>query len=352
MEKVVFAYSGSPDNLICIYWLQNNGFEVITFLAQLGQVSYVEPLGEKAVNLGASVAHIADLRRRFINEFILPALHSLAVYDNGYLLAAALSRPLISEEVVRIAEEENCKYIAHGTRATDNDHIRFENCIRALNPNLNIIAPLKELSLRHRKDDLAYINKHNLPIDYTKFSFYNMESNLWGVSIQIGDTHSSNDPLRDSYIITTPLIDTVDKATTIEIRFEEGIPVSLDTKKMDLLDMIELLNAIGGRNGVGRIDMVENKISGEKIKEIYEQPAATILYSSYRSLCELILPKEVVQFVPILSMKYAHLVYDGLWFSPLRCALDKFFHNLSLRITGSVKLKIYKGNLSVIERKG
>jgi len=352
MEKVVFAYSGGVDNLICIHYLQNKGFDVITFLAQLGQITYLEPLGEKAVNLGATVAHIADLRRKFIHDFILPSLHALAVYDNGYLLAAALSRPLIAEELVNIAEEENCNYVAHGARGVGNDNTRFNNCISTLNPKLKIISPLIELELKTAKDDLKYIKKHGLQIDTGKQFLYNIESNLWGVNIQLGPVGRHwTEPQRDSFIITTPLMETLDKATNIEIKFEQGVPTTLDNKKTDLLDIIEMLNNIGGRNAVGRMDMIENKISGEKIREIYEAPAATILYTAYAALCGLILPKEVLQFQSTVSTKYAELIYNGSCSSPLKKALDKFFSEISQRITGSVKLRIYKGNLTIIERK-
>ena len=299
MEKVIFAFSGGMDNLICIHYLRNKGFNVITFLAQLGQLTYLEPLGEKAVNLGATVAHIADLRRKFIHDFILPALHAQAIYDNGYLLAAALSRPLIAEELVNIAEEEDCQHVAHGARGIGNDHIRFDNCIHNIAPHLKIISPLKELGLKTVKDDIKYIKKHSLQIDIAKQSLYNIESNIWGVNIQLGAVgHQWMEPQRDSFIITTPLMETLDKATSIEIKFDQGIPVSIGNKKMDLLEMIELLNNVGGRNAIGRIDMIENKISGEKIREIYEAPAATILYTAYQALSGLIMPKEVLSSSP------------------------------------------------------
>jgi len=353
MEKVIFAYSGGVDNLICIRWLQNNGFNVVTFLAQLGQITYLEPLGEKAVQLGATVAHIADLRRKFISDFILPAFHAQAIYDNGYLLSSALSRPLIAEELVRIAGEENCNTIAYGARGIGNDLVRFENCIHSLNNKLKIIAPLKELSLRTVKDDIAYIKKHDFQIDLGQHPLYNIESNLWGINILMGDlSHDWKIPPRDTYIITTPLMETLDNPTAMEIKFQQGIPISIDNKKMDLLSIIEMLNLIGGRNGIGRVDMIETKISGEKIREIHETPAATILYKAYSALTGLILPKELLHFQPIISSKYADLVYNGLWFSPLKQAMDKFFQEIYPRISGSVKLDIYKGNLSIIQRKG
>jgi len=353
MEKVVFAHSGGLDNLVCIHWLQENEFEVITFLAQLGQISYLAPMGETAVKLGANVANIADLRRKFINDFIMPAFHAQAIYENGYFLSAALSRPLIAEELVRIAEENNCCCIAHGARGIGNDHIRFENCIKSLNPALRIIAPIKELALHNAKDDIKYIKEHKLPVDLDKQALYNIESNIWGTNIQLGGNlpRTLDAPPRDTYIITTPVNETVDKPALIEIKFNQGIPVSIDKKKMDLLNIIETLNEIGGHNGIGRTDMIENKISGDKIREIYEAPAATILYTAYQTLSDMILPKEQIQFQPALSAKYAELVYNGLWLSPLKKALDGFFNEIYPRISGSVKIKLYRGTLEIIQRK-
>lgn len=352
MEKVIFAYSGGTDNLICIYYLKKMGFNVITLLAQIGQIAYLEPLGENAVNLGATVAHIADLRRKFINDFILPALHAQAVYDNGYLLAAALSRPLIAEELVSIAEEENCFHVAHGARGIGNDHIRFNNCINNLSPHIKIISPLQELGLKTINDDNKYIKQNKIQIESGKQAPYNIESNLWGVNIQFGPIGRAwQEPKRDSFIITTPAIEAPDRPRYVEIKFEQGIPVALDNKKIDLLSLIETLNSIGGQNAIGRVDMIENKISGEKIREVYEAPAATILYSAYRSLLDLLMPKDVLQFQPMLSAKYAELIYQGRCPSPLKKALDKFFSEISVRITGSVKLKAYKGSLKIIDIK-
>ncbi|MBI4712187.1 MAG: argininosuccinate synthase [Planctomycetes bacterium] len=292
---------------------------------------------------------------RFVSDFILPALKAGARYESGYFLSAALNRPLIAEELVRIADEEACDYVAHGSRGIGNDHIRFNNCIRALNPELKILMPLQELNLKSIRDDILYARKYNIQIESIKETLYNVDSNLWGVNIQLGPgTNLQAEPPRDTYMMTTPLEETPDKSTLIEVGFENGIPVALDGKKMETVDLIELLNNIGGRNAVGRVDMIENKISGEKSREIYEAPAATILHAVYQALAEIRLSKELMQFAPCLSQRYAQVIYNGGWFSPLRQALDRFFDFVATDnggISGTVKLKLFKGNCIVVGRK-
>lgn len=351
MDKVVLAYSGGLDTSICVHWLQSvKGLKVITFMAQLGQVEYLEPLGEQAVQLGADTAYIADLRHRFIQDFILPCLRAGARYDAHYLLSAALTRPLISQELVRIAEEENCNYIAHGSRGFGNDHVRFNNCINALDPEIKIIAPLHELGLQTVSDDLKYAKTNNIPIESRRQVLYNLECNLWGCNVQLGKpTEFWPMPPRDTYIMSVPTEESPEKATSLEVTFEHGMPTGLNNAKKDILELIEILNRIGGRNAIGRVDMVENKISGEKSREIYEAPAATILYTIYHALAQLILPKEQIHFQNILSQRYAHLVYHGEWFSPLRESLDAFFLTSAKLISGRVKLRLFKGKCAITE---
>lgn len=345
------AYSGGLDTSICVHWLQSvKGLKVITFMAQLGQVEYLEPLGEKAVQLGAETAYIADLRHRFVKEFILPCLRAGARYDSEYLLSAALTRPLISQELVRIADEENCTYIAHGSRGFGNDHVRFNNCIYALDPEIKIITPLHELGLQTVNDSMKYAKTYNIPLDTRRQLLYNLECNLWGCNIQFGKPAEIWPlPPRDTYIMTVPLEESPDRASILEITLAQGMPTELNKAKKDILELIEVLNRIGGRNAIGRVDMVENKISGEKSREIYESPAATILYTAYHALAQLILPKEQLHFQRILSHHYAHMVYHGEWFSSLRESLDAFFLNSAKRISGRVKLKLFKGKCLVTE---
>lgn len=350
---VILAYSGGVDTSICIHWLESiKGFKVITLLAHLGQSEYLEPVGEKAVGIGATTAHIKDLRSRYIKDFIWPALKANARYEGKYLLSSALTRPLLAEELVQLATEEGAEYIAHGSRGIGNDHIRLENAIRMLAPQLKVIAPMKELGLKSPADDIKYARKHNIPMESIRHTLYNVDQTLWGVNIQLGSlTHKWDEAPRNTYLITTPLAEAPDKPTTIEIGFHGGEPVSLDKKKMDPLKLIETLNKIGGRNAIGRLDIVENKISGEKSREIYEAPAATILYAAHQALEEIVLDKDLLHFKDLLSQKYGELVYEGLWFSPLRGALDKFFQHTQQKVTGQVRLKLVKGNLLIISRK-
>ncbi|MFA5794408.1 MAG: argininosuccinate synthase [Candidatus Brocadiia bacterium] len=350
MSKVVLAYSGGTDTSICVHWLQSKGLKVITFMAQLGQLEYLEPLGEKAVQLGAETAYIADLRHRFVQEFILPCIKAGAKYESDYLLSSALTRPLISQELVRISNEENCRYVAHGSRGFGNDYIRFNNCIKALDPEIEIIAPLKELNLQTINDDIKYAQERNIPLGSRRQSLYNLECNLWGCNIQLGqpDELWQTAP-RDTYIMTTPIEESPDKAITIEITFKKGEPIALNNAAKDYLELIEILNKIGGRHAIGRSDIVENKISGDKSREIYESPAASILYNAFHAISYLVLPKELLHFQATLSQKYSQLVYHGDWFSPLRESMDAFFNASANKINGKVTMKLFKGNCIILE---
>ena len=361
-KTVVLAYSGGLDTTICLHWLQQKGYNIIILLAQLGQHQYLEPDGEKALNVGATDVHILDLRQRFIKDYIWPTLKANAKYESGYLLSSALTRPLIAEELVRIARDENCSIVAHGARGIGNEHIRFENSILTLDPKIKIIAPLKELGLNSVNDDVEYAHKNNLPLERIKYTFYNIEENLWGINIHLGllprmlsgtGKKEITPPTggADTYLITTPILETSDTPIILEITFKQGEPTHLDAKKMDSLELINLLSKIGGRTAIGRWEMIENKISGEKTLEVYEAPAATILYRAHQALEELVLDKELMHYKNSLSQKYAELVYDGYWFSPLKNALDKFFEYTQQSITGSVKMKLLKGNMTVIGRK-
>lgn len=365
-ETVVLAYSGGLDTTICLHWLQQKGYKVITLLAQLGQHQYLEPDGEKALNVGAADVHIIDLRQRFIKDYIWPTLKANAKYESGYLLSSALTRPLIAEELIRIANDENCSFVAHGARGIGNEHIRFENSILTLDParlaggpKIKIIAPLKELGLNSVKDDVDYARNNHLPLERIKYTLYNMEENLWGLNIHLGSITDVQTVKKepkwetpsDTYIITTPIMETSDTPIILEITFRKGEPTQLDAKKMNSLELINLLNRIGGRTAIGRWEMIEHKISGEKTLEVYEAPAATILYKAHQALEEIALDKELLHYKNSLSQKYGELVYDGFWFSPLRHALDKFFEYTQQSVTGSVKMKLLKGNMTVIGRK-
>jgi argininosuccinate synthase len=353
MTKVAVAFSGTLDTAICVHWLKNvKGMKVYTFSANFGQFEHLQPLAEKALEIGAVAAHIADLREKFINEYVFPCLLADAVYGQGYFLFSALSRPLIAEELVKIAREEGCEYIAHGSREKGNDWFRFKNYIQHLAPELKIVAPLQETKLCSPSDDIQFAKKHGIKVEEIKHTLYNIEQNVWGANIQIaGRIQPWEEPEPDTYVMVTPPTDTPDKAGTAEIEFEKGLPVKLNDEKIPPLDLIEQLNRLGGMHGIGRIDVIEDKIAGEKRREIYEAPAATILYKAREALSSLILDREETTFKYAFSQKYAQLVYNGLWFHPLRRAFDQFFKVLNERINGSVKLSLFKGNLNIIGRK-
>lgn len=355
MTKVVLAYSGSLDGLICIHWLQQvKGWRVIVFMAQIGQPAYFEPIADKALQLGTSTVFVSDLRERFVRDYIWQAFKAQARYEKGYLLSAALSRPLIVEELVRIAHEEGCTIVAHGARGLGNDYIRFENCLRDLDPDLEVITPIRELDLHSVKEDMDYAQKHQLPISSIKHTLYNVDYNLWGVNIQLAP-HQAGDFWKelpnDTYIMTTPIQETPDKPTVLELRFKKGISARIDNKTYSPVELIELLNKVGGRHAVGRMDVVEDKISGAKSREIYESPAASVLYAAHHALESIIFDKQTQCFYEIASNKYGELVYDGNWFNPLRKSLDKFFDQLEQRMNGVVRLSLFKGNITILGRK-
>ncbi len=349
MPKVALAYSGSLDTTICVHYLRHvKGMKVYTFSANVGQPEYLEPLAEQAVELGATAANLADLRDRFIKDFVFPSLRADAIYEQRYFLFSALARPLIVEELVQVAEEEGCDFIAHGSRGIGNDSLRLDRYIRTLTADFEIIAPLQELGLKSPTEDLAYAKKHRIPIESERAALYNVEQNLWGSNIQVPGLNDTWDDIpRDTYFLTVPPTEAPDRPTEIEIGFEQGIPVSLDGTKMRSSKLISELNRIGGQNAVGRFDVIENRLSGRKSRELYEAPAAGILHLAHRVLEGLTLEKEALHFKGLLSQKYAEMVYEGDWFLETRKSLDAFFLKLNERVTGDVRLLLYKGSTSV-----
>ena len=348
MTKVALAYSGSLDTAICIHWLRNvKGMKVYTFSANLGQIEYLEPLAERAVELGATAAHIADLRDTFIRDFIYPCVRADARYEQGYFLFSALSRPLIVRELVNIAAEEGCEFIAHGSRGIGNDVIRFENCIRAIAPQISIITPIKEIGLETPQDNLAYAEKNSIKFDSTKDALYNREQNLWGSNIQVKRSGKWEEPPRDTYYMTVPLIDAPTRLTAVEIGFECGVPTTVDGEEMSPVKLIDKINKVAGRNAVGRYNVIENRLTGAKTREIYESPAATVLYVAHTALESAILDKETLHFKEILSHKYADLIYEGKWFTAFRAGLDAFFNKANENIKGTVQLSLYRGSVNI-----
>lgn len=353
MDKVIVAYTGRVDTSVCAHWLRTvKRMKVIAFAADLGQPEYLEIVGEKAIRVGTETVHIVDLKERFVHDFVLPALRAGASYQNGYLLSSALSRPLLAAELVRLAHEEDCDFISHGARGLGNDFVRFERCVHALDPEIQILTPLHALSLKTPKDDMEYARQVGIPFDHVRHTIYNVEQNLWGVNIQLPmDEKLDTEPPRDTYILTTPPTEAPDRAVEITIRYEKGVPVALDGKALPVVRIIEMLNALGGRNAIGRVDTIEDRISRVKSREVYEAPAATILHAGLRALGELTLSKECRLHLETASATYGRLVYEGLWYSELREGFDAFFNRIHENSSGDVRLRLYKGTCTVVGRR-
>ncbi|MCL0052233.1 argininosuccinate synthase [Peptococcaceae bacterium] len=347
MAKVVLAYSGGLDTSIIIRWLKENyGYEVIAMTADLGQEEELDSLEEKAIRSGASKVYIEDLREEFVTDYIYPTVKAGAIYEGKYLLGTAMARPLIAKKLVEIAEKEGAVAVAHGATGKGNDQVRFELSIKALNPSLRIIAPWREWSIRSREDAIDYAEAHNIPVPVTKESIYSRDRNLWHISHEGGDLENPWLSAPDEVLmLTVPPHKAPDRHTLIELDFEKGIPVKLNGEALDPVSMIKKLNDIGGANGIGIVDMVENRLVGMKSRGVYETPGGTILVIAHRELELLTLDRNTLHYKEILALKYAELVYDGMWFTPLREAMDAFVDVTQQNVTGTIRLKLYKGNI-------
>ena len=350
--KIVLAYSGGLDTSVMIKWLKEKyNAEVITATGNLGQKKELIGLTEKAYQTGASKVYIDDLTEEFVLNYVFPALKAGALYERAYPLATALGRPLLAKYMVEIAEKENADYIAHGCTGKGNDQVRFEVSINALAPDINIIAPLREWEFKSREQEMEYAKKHSIPVVATVASPYSIDENIWGTSIECGVMEDPMvEPPEDAYIQTTSPEDAPDNPVYINIEFEQGIPVKVDDEVLSPVEILNYLNDIGGNYGIGRIDLVENRLVGIKSREIYEAPAATILHFAHTELERLTLDKSVFNIKDELSREYANLVYNGLWFSPLREALDAFINETQKNVTGTVRIKLYKGKVTVSGR--
>lgn len=349
MKKVVLAYSGGLDTSIIIPWLKENyGYEVIAMAADLGQGEELEPLNEKAIKSGASKLYIEDLQEEFVTDFIYPTLKAGAVYEGKYLLGTSFARPLIARRLVEIAEKEGAVAIAHGATGKGNDQVRFELSVKALNPHLEIIAPWRLWDIKSREDAIDYAQARGIPVPVTKDRPYSMDRNLWHLSHEGGDLEDPwNEPKRDLYLLGVSPEDAPDKPEYLELGFEEGIPVSLNGEKLNPVKFLETLNKLGGKHGIGIVDMVENRLVGMKSRGVYETPGGTILYTAHQALEHLTLDRLTLHYKEQIALKYAELVYDGVWYSPLREALDAFVNVTQKNVTGTVRLKLYKGNCSL-----
>ncbi len=346
MKKVVLAYSGGLDTSIIIPWLKEKyGYEVIAMAADLGQGEELEPLEEKAENSGAQKIYIEDVRREFVEEYIFPTLKAGAVYEGKYLLGTSMARPLIAKKLVEIAAKEGAEAIAHGATGKGNDQVRFELGVKALAPELKIVAPWREWDIRSRDDAIDYAQERGIPVPVTKDRPYSMDRNLWHLSHEGGDLEDpGKEPPEDVLLLTVSPEKAPDVPTYVELSFERGVPRRLNGEEVDPVTLLEKLNALGGANGVGVVDMVENRLVGMKSRGVYETPGGTILYLAHRELELLTLDRNTLHFKEQLATRYAELVYDGVWFSPLREAMDAFVDRTQRTVTGTVRMKLYKGN--------
>ncbi|WP_029552411.1 argininosuccinate synthase [Thermocrinis jamiesonii] len=353
-KKVILAYSGGLDTSVIVRWLAEKGYEVITYTADVGQGEELEEIPQKAKASGAVEAIVEDLREEFAREYCLPTLRALALYEGKYPLTASLSRPLIAKKLVEYAQKFGADFVAHGSTGKGNDQVRFELSVWALNPDLEVLAPVREWEFRSREEEVEYALRFNIPVKATKEKPYSIDKNLWGISIECGPLEDPwTEPPEDAFEWTVSPEKAPEEAEYVEISFKEGTPVAINGKEYPkLYELILDLNKIAGRHGVGRIDMVENRLVGIKSREVYEAPAATLLYEAYRDLLSLTLDRFTFHyFLSHIPYEYAKLVYEGLWFSPLREALDGFTERIARFVDGTVRLKLYKGRAWVVGRK-
>ena len=354
IKKVVLAYSGGLDTSVIVPWLKENysGCEVICFTADLGQEEELDGLEEKARASGASKAYVRDLREEFLSEYVFPTLQAGAIYEREYLLGTSFARPLIAKHMVGIAEAEGADALAHGCTGKGNDQVRFELSVMALDPKLKIIAPWREWDIRSRADALAYASRYNIPVTHTEKDIYSRDRNIFHLSHEGGLLEDPwNEPEDKMYQLTTSPQEAPDEAQYIEIGFENGYPVTLDGEEVTGVELFKRLNKIAGRHGVGRVDMVENRLVGMKSRGVYETPAGTVLRRAHQTLESLCLDKYTMHYKDFVAVKYAELVYNGMWFSQLREALEAFVQVTQENVTGTVRLKLYKGNMIIAGRK-
>ncbi len=347
--KVVLAYSGGLDTSIIIPWLKENyDCEVIAMAADVGQGEELAPLHEKAKRTGAAKLYIEDLRETFVNDFIFPTLKAGAVYEGKYLLGTSFARPIIAQRLVEIARKEGAQAVAHGATGKGNDQVRFELTVKALAPDLKIIAPWREWDIRSRDQEIEYAQARGIDVPVTRESNYSRDRNLWHLSHEGSDLEDPwNEYVKEMLQLSVAPEDAPDAATYIEVDFEKGIPVALNGQRMDGVALIEALNKIAGENGVGTVSLVENRLVGMKSRGVYETPGGTVLFAAIQALESLTLDRATSHYKAELALRFSELVYDGCWFTPLREALSAFFDSVARTTTGTVRIKLYKGNCTV-----
>ncbi len=352
IQKVVLAYSGGLDTSIIVPWLREHyGCEVICFCADVGQAEELHGLEEKAQLSGASKVIVRDLREEFIREYILPTLQAGAIYERKYLLGTSFARPLIAKHQVEIAAQEGADAVAHGATGKGNDQVRFELAYAALNPALRVIAPWREWAIRSRQDALDYAAEHHVPVTATAEKIYSRDRNIWHLSHEGGLLEDPwNEPAEDMFMLSVAPEAAPDQPEYIVLDFEAGVPLGVNGQRMGLVALLEYLNDAGGRHGIGRVDMVENRLVGMKSRGVYETPGGTILYTAHRELESLVLDRETLRVKDQIALDYADLVYNGRWFTPLRTCYDAFVRATQINLTGAVRLKLYKGQVQVVGR--
>ena len=352
MERIVLAYSGGLDTSVAVRWLADKyGAEVVAVTMDLGQGRELDDVRERALAVGAVRAHVVDVREEFAREYVLPALQAGAVYEDKYPLATALGRPLIAKKLVEIAELENAGIIAHGCTGKGNDQVRMDVSARALNPAIRVVAPAREWGMT-RPDEIEYARTHGIPIPASIDNPYSTDTNLWGRSIECGVLEDPwAEPPEDIYALTRSPADCPDAPAYVEVEFEAGVPTKVNGVAMPLGELINSLDTIAGGHGVGRIDMVENRLVGIKSREIYEAPAATLLHTAHRELEALVIPKDLERLKHDMGRTYADLVYNGLWFTPVREAIDAFVAKVQELVNGTARLKLYRGDCRIVGRR-
>jgi argininosuccinate synthase len=352
-KKVVLAYSGGLDTSIIIPWLKENyDYDVIAMVGDVGQGDDIEAVVQKAYNTGASKVIVEDLREEFLTGYVFPALKAGAVYEHKYLLGTSLARPVIAKHQVEVALREGADAVAHGCTGKGNDQVRFELAYQAIAPELKVIAPWREWDLKSREDCLDYAEKRGIPVEASRQKIHSRDRNLWHISHEGGELEDAgNAPFPSTWQLTKSPQEAPDREEQVEIGFEEGVPFSVNGLPMDPVSLVELLNEIGGRNAIGRIDLVENRFVGIKSRGCYETPGGTLLITAHRELEALCLDRDLMHYKQHVGLKYAELAYFGLWFTPLREALDAFVASTQKNVTGKIALSLYKGNIAVASRK-
>lgn len=350
-KKVVLAYSGGLDTSVTIQWLIDEGFDVIAVCLDVGEGNDLEGTYKKALDMGAIDCYIIDATEEYANEFVSYAIYGNSMYEDKYPLVSALSRPLISKKLVEIAHETNADYVAHGCTGKGNDQVRFEVAIKALDPSIKVIAPVREWTWS-REEEIDYAIKHNIPVPIDHDSPYSIDQNLWGRSCECGILENPwETPPEDAFELTKNPIDAEDTPEELTLSFNSGLPVAINGTEYPLEQLILSLNDIAGKHGIGRIDHVENRLIGIKSREVYETPAAKVILTAKRDLETITLTKDIMHFKPIIEQKYTEEIYNGLWYSPLSDVLRNTLKDLQQPVTGEVKVQLYKGNVTVLGRK-